>query len=621
MSAPWSSSGSPSVDGNGRSRAQRPSRIALVLVAAALSVTPLLARASAGSTPAEAIAVGSDGRFSGRLGPQSAQWFRFSYRGATPLTVVVAYEPSGASGVDFDLYTGDPSNPRAENLSPVRRDNTLTASWSDPSARDVLLQVVNTGPVASVGFFGSVQPTSAMASTATTPTPVPTPAPESGLNAATAITLGSDGAFSGAVAPRQAIWYRFWYGNPGANATVSVGFTPAGTSTDLNLYTGSDPNSLSAQGGSPSRMTPSPTSTPSPTATSTATPTLASTAASGTATATPTATGTPTVMPANLGTDTLSRMVNLSSAQWVYFTVVNNNDATPLAYGGVVSPAGTPPATPSPTATSTATATPTATPLVQVAPAVTHDARYFAETRFRIDNDAIWGYFNARGGIDVFGFPVSRTFTFLGCTSQIMQRQVAQVCADGQPRLVNLLDPEIFPYTQVNGSTFPGPDAAVKNKTPQVGSPTYATDILDFVRANAPDSFGGRSVGFGRTFFGSVSAAQAGASDPGLLGLLDLEIWGAPISTPMADPNNPNFVYQRFQRGIMHFDATTGVTRGILLADYLKSVLTALNLPEDLAQQARGSRFFGQYAPGAPLWLARPADLPGTDLSWAFETG
>jgi hypothetical protein len=202
-----------------------------------------------------------------------------------------------------------------------------------------------------------------------------------------------------------------------------------------------------------------------------------------------------------------------------------------------------------------------------------------------------------------------------------MQRQVAQVCADGQPRLVNLLDPEIFPYTQVNGSTFPGPDAAVKNKTPQVGSPTYATDILDFVRANAPDTLGGRPVGFGRTFFGSVSAAQAGSSDPGLLGLLDLEIWGAPISTPMADPNNPNFVYQRFQRGIMHFDATSGVTRGILLADYLKSVLTAQNLPDDLRQQASGSRFYGQYTPGAPLWLARASDLPGTDLSWAFETG
>jgi hypothetical protein len=258
---------------------------------------------------------------------------------------------------------------------------------------------------------------------------------------------------------------------------------------------------------------------------------------------------------------------------------------------------------------------------VQVAPPVAHDARYFVETRYRIDNDAIWGYFQARGGVDVFGFPVSRTFTFLGCTSQIMQRQVAQVCADGQPRLVNLLDPEIFPYTQVNGSTFPAPDAGLKASTPPVADPNYATAILDFVRANAADNALGRPVGFGRTFFGSVSAAQARTSDPGILGLLDLEVWGAPISGPMADPNNSNFVYQRFQRGIMHYDATTGVTRGILLADYLKAILTAQNLPDDLREQARGSRLYSQYMPGAPLWVARPTDLPGTDLSWAFEQG
>jgi len=258
---------------------------------------------------------------------------------------------------------------------------------------------------------------------------------------------------------------------------------------------------------------------------------------------------------------------------------------------------------------------------VQVAPPVAHDTRYFVETRYRIDNDAIWSYFNARGRVDVFGFPVSRTFTFLGCTTQIMQRQVAQVCADGQPRLINLLDPEIFPYTQVNGSTFPSPDGGLKASTPQVSDPSYPTAILDFVRANAPDNFAGRSIGFGRTFFGSVTPDRAGTSDPGILGLLDLEVWGAPISAPMADPSNPNFVYQRFQRGIMHFDATTGATRGILLADYLKSVLTAQNLPDDLRQQARASRLYAQYTPGAPLWLARPTDLPGTDLSWAFEQG
>ncbi len=46
--------------------------------------------------------------------------------------------------------------------------------------------------------------------------------------------------------------------------------------------------------------------------------------------------------------------------------------------------------------------------------------------------------------------------------------------------------------------------------------------------------------------------AQAGTFDPGILSLLDLEIWGAPISRPVADPNNSNFVYKRFQRGTRH---------------------------------------------------------------------
>jgi hypothetical protein len=190
------------------------------------------------------------------------------------------------------------------------------------------------------------------------------------------------------------VWYRFWYGNPEANARVNVGFTPAGTSPDLNLYTGSDPNSLVAQGGSPSRTTPTPRPTPTATPTPTTTPSLVGTPA-GTGTGTATVTPTPSPTAADLGTDTLSRTVNLASAQWVYFTVVNDNDGTPLAYAGAANPVSMPPPTPSPTATSSPTATPTTTPVVQVAPAVPHDARYFVETCYRIDNDAIWGYFQA----------------------------------------------------------------------------------------------------------------------------------------------------------------------------------------------------------------------------------
>jgi hypothetical protein len=251
--------------------------------------------------------------------------------------------------------------------------------------------------------------------------------------------------------------------------------------------------------------------------------------------------------------------------------------------------------------------------------AASPDPRYFPATEFRIDDDRIWSYFQSRGGIDVFGYPVSRTFTFLGCQSQIFQREVAQVCADASPRLLNLLDPDIFPYTEVNGSVLPAADEDLKAATPAVDSPDYANRVLDFVYANAPDQYAGQPVNFGQTFSSLITPDMTGVDGP-LLGLINLEVWGTPISEPMVDPGNSNFIYQRFQRGIMHYDATTGVTRGLLLADHLKAVLTGQNLPGDLADQAAGGPLFEQYCPGQPNSLCRPDELPGTDLTSAFDT-
>jgi hypothetical protein len=249
------------------------------------------------------------------------------------------------------------------------------------------------------------------------------------------------------------------------------------------------------------------------------------------------------------------------------------------------------------------TAVPTVSP-VPAAPPVEHDERYFAQTGFRVDNDQVWSFYQAFGGTGAFGFPVSRTITFLGCPVQIFQRHIIQVCPNQGPAIINLLDPEIFPYTTVNGSVFPAPDDAMKNATPQVSDPDYSQRIIPFVQANVPDDWNGRSVEFFQTF-----------NDRG-----GLTIWGAPISNPQPDPTNPNFVYQRFQRGIMHFTAPN-TTEAILLADYLKAIMTDQNVPQDLAQQSRESRFANQYCPGAPQWLCRPGDLAGTDLTFAFVTG
>jgi hypothetical protein len=239
-----------------------------------------------------------------------------------------------------------------------------------------------------------------------------------------------------------------------------------------------------------------------------------------------------------------------------------------------------------------------------VAPAMAHDERYFSQTGYRIDNDEVWTFFNQYGNTATFGYPVSRTATFLGCPVQFFQRQIIQVCPGQGAALMNMLDPEIFPYTRVNGSVFPAPDENLKNGTPQVSDPAYAEKMNQFIAANVPDTASGQPVNFNATF----------------TTLGGLNIWGAPISTPQADPSNANFIYQRFQRGIMHFIGGQG-TQSVLLADYLKAILMNENVPSDLLEQARESRYLAQYCPGNPQWLCRPAELGGTDLTFAFVQG
>jgi hypothetical protein len=59
----------------------------------------------------------------------------------------------------------------------------------------------------------------------------------------------------------------------------------------------------------------------------------------------------------------------------------------------------------------------------------------------------------------------------------------------------------------------------------------------------------------------------------------------------------------------------------LLLADYFKSIITGWNLPADLADAAKASRFLNQYNPTLPRSLARPDQLPDTDMSQAFVPG
>ena len=154
---------------------------------------------------------------------------------------------------------------------------------------------------------------------------------------------------------------------------------------------------------------------------------------------------------------------------------------------------------------------------------------------------------------------------------------------------MNLLDPELMPYTTINTSTFPAYDSNLASQAPPVGSAGYDQAIIDFVRQHAADEYAGRPVQFFQTFANQVDLATAfpnGGGNPDLLPGVNLELAGAVTSPPFIDPNNPNFVYQRFQRVILHYDANSGTTQPILLADYFKAILTGENLPSDLAEQA-----------------------------------
>jgi hypothetical protein len=251
---------------------------------------------------------------------------------------------------------------------------------------------------------------------------------------------------------------------------------------------------------------------------------------------------------------------------------------------------------------------------------VTTDERYFAQTGFHVATDAIWDYFIHRGGVTTFGYPVSRAFRFEGFTVQFFQRRIIQLTGDGSPRLLNVLDPGLLPYGSFNGATLPDFDLTLATSAPPAGD---GADTLAFVRAHLPDSYGLLPVSFGRTYWNTVSLATAlpGSGDDSLLPGFDLEMWGVPTSAPAVDPNNHNFAYVRFQRGVMMYDSGCGCTQGLLLADYLKSILTGANLPPDLAQEAQNSPLLYQYDPGQPGSVRDPALLPNTDMTDAFTPG
>ena len=249
------------------------------------------------------------------------------------------------------------------------------------------------------------------------------------------------------------------------------------------------------------------------------------------------------------------------------------------------------------------------------------EGTYFAETGYAITNEAILDYFEDRGGIQTFGYPASNTFMFRGFPVQIFQRHIIQVVGD-TARPVNLLDPDWVPLTQHNGSVFPSHDPDVATDAPPPGTANYGEAVAAHLQQYVKDEWEGVPVDF-QEYYRLASSATTIVPDLELL--VALEVWGFPTSMPARDPSNDDFVFQRFQRGVMHYDASDGSTNGILLGDVFKHLMMGMVTPESLGPDVEDTPFYDLYDPEMPQGLTRevttispPITRANTDLSTAF---
>jgi hypothetical protein len=193
-------------------------------------------------------------------------------------------------------------------------------------------------------------------------------------------------------------------------------------------------------------------------------------------------------------------------------------------------------------------------------------SRVFGDTGYTIADDAIWSFFNQYGGASMFGEPISREFTLLDKPVQLFQNAALQVQPDGSVQAMQLTDPGLVSATQLDGLTVPAADAAVAFVTPTPDQPNSGARVQVFVQNIVPDSWNGQPVQFLSTF----------NSDGGT------SVLGLPTSSPKADPGHPSFVYQRFQSGILFYDASAGTTQQLPLGEYLKALVTSGKLSADL---------------------------------------
>ncbi len=197
------------------------------------------------------------------------------------------------------------------------------------------------------------------------------------------------------------------------------------------------------------------------------------------------------------------------------------------------------------------------------------ESRSFPDTGYTITDDAIWAFFNDHGGAATFGAPISREMSLFDAQVQVFENAALQVAGDGSVSVLPLAGVGFLPYSAFDGLTVPAADPAVAFVTPNPDQANYPARLTAFLNATV---------------------------SPRVAGVYSSDVWGMPTSMLKADPNNPNFVYQRFENGILMADLSTGSAGPLALGSYFKAVLTGQNLPADLASEAAASPFYKHFA-------------------------
>jgi hypothetical protein len=119
-----------------------------------------------------------------------------------------------------------------------------------------------------------------------------------------------------------------------------------------------------------------------------------------------------------------------------------------------------------------------------------------------------------------------------------------KVIVIGGAMIVAALSPGVVAAAgPLDGLTVPPADPALVFVAPTPNQPNYDARVQAFLSSTVPDTFNGQPVEFLST-----------VNDTGVDAL------GLPTSEPAADPNNANFIYQRFQNAVLFFNATEGTT-------------------------------------------------------------